>query len=264
MVHRPLGATGLHVSAIGFGAFKIGRNVGIKYAHAYELPDDDAVVRLLHGAIDLGINYFDTAPAYGSSEERLGSVLGQRDDIVISTKVGESFHDGRSHFDFSRKAILESIDRSRKRLRRDALDLVFIHSDGDDAQILHQTDAVVTLRELRERGGRRGRGGTGAIRAIGFSGKTVSGARAALDWADAIMVEYHVNDRSHEAVIAEAAARGVGVVIKKGLASGRLDPRDAIPFVLQRPGVSSMVIGGLNLDHLRDNVAVAEHACGRE
>ena len=73
---RPLGTTGLAVSPIGFGAFKIGRNQKTKYAQHYDLPDQDTVDRLLHALLESGITLFDTAPAYGSSEERIGSFLG--------------------------------------------------------------------------------------------------------------------------------------------------------------------------------------------
>ena len=75
VVSRRLGRSNLNVSPIGFGAFKIGRNAGIKYPSAYDLPDQRAVNLLLGGVLDLGITYFDTAPAYGLSEERLGRAL---------------------------------------------------------------------------------------------------------------------------------------------------------------------------------------------
>lgn len=238
------------LSPIGFGAFKIGRNQGAKYAQQYDLPDEDQAARLLNGLLDLGINYIDTAPAYGISEERIGRALGHRiDQFVLSTKVGERFENGRSAFDFSGAAIRASVALSRKRLGRDVLDLVFIHSDGNDLDILENTDAVAALRQLKTEG---------SIKAIGFSGKTVAGATAALDCADALMVEYHLDDRSHEQLIEQAAERGVGVIIKKGLASGRLDAHQAIRFVLGNPHITSMVIGGLNLEHILDNVQAAE------
>ncbi len=96
------------------------------------------------------------------------------------------------------------------------------------------------------------------MRTIGLSSKTVEGARAALAWADVIMVEYNVSDPSHRAVIRDAAEAGVGVVVKKGLASGHLDADEAISFVLEEPGVSSLVIGGLSLNHMRANIAAAD------
>ena len=252
MDRRPLGRTGLHVTPIGFGAFKIGRNVGAKYESAYELPSEREVESLLNGVLDLGINYIDTAPAYGLSEERIGKAIGhRRDEFVISTKVGEQFDNGKSAFDFSRKGIEESIALSRKRLRADVIDVVFLHSDGNDLDIIRGGATIDALIDLRDRG---------IIRAVGFSGKTVEGALAAMPVCDVLMVEYHVNDMSHASVIAECAERGVGVVVKKGLASGRLPAEDAIPFVLQNPGVSSMVIGGLDLKHIEQNVRIATNA----
>ncbi len=249
MVKRRLGRSAIEVSPIGFGSFKIGRNTGVKYPQAYELPDDDAVARLTDGLLDLGINYIDTAPAYGLSEERLGAVLsGRRDDVVLSTKVGETFENGRATYDFSTAGIRASVQRSLQRLRTEMIDVVFIHSDGNDMRILAETDAVPTLTALRDEG---------VIRAIGLSGKTVEGARAALSWSDVVMVEYNDSDRPHAGVIAEAADRGVGVVVKKGLASGRLAAEQSIPFVLGTTGVSSLVVGSLNLDHLAENVTVA-------
>ncbi len=254
MVNRELGETGLRVSPIGFGAFKIGRNEGIKYPRNYVLPDDETVSTLLNGAIDLGITYIDTAPAYGVSEQRIGSTIAhRRRELVISTKVGESFESGRSTFDFSAAATRNSVQRSLQRLRTDVIDLVFAHSNGRDLAVLEDTDVVATLRALRDEG---------VVRAIGFSGKTADGAQAALDWADAIMVEYHLENRAHEPVIAQAAAAGVGVVVKKGLASGHLIAADAIRFVLANPGVSSMLVGSLSLEHLEEDVRVAEEVIG--
>jgi aryl-alcohol dehydrogenase-like predicted oxidoreductase len=249
MVHRPLGNTGLIISPIGFGSFKIGRNEGIKYAQPYPLPSDEQSLALLDEVASLGINYIDTAPAYGMAEERVGRWLESSPwEIEVSTKVGERFVDGRSEYDFSSAAVEDSMHLSRCCLGRDVLDIVFIHSNGDDLGILRDGEAVNMLRYHREEG---------MIRAIGFSGKTVEGARKALEWADAIMVEFHLRDRSHEQVMAEAHDRGVGVVVKKGLASGRLDAAESIRFVLGNPHVTSLVIGGLNPEHLRRNVEVA-------
>ena len=103
---RPLGRTGLDVTPLGFGTFKIGRNEGIKYPDAYELPTDEGAAQLLNGVIDLGLNLIDTAPAYGSSESRIGAALAQRrDDYVLCSKAGERWGARRldlrvhTHFD---------------------------------------------------------------------------------------------------------------------------------------------------------------------
>ena len=71
------------------------------------------------------------------------------------------------------------------------------------------------------------------------------------------MVEYHLAERSHEAVMSEAAARGIGVVVKKGLASGHLSAGEAIRFVLANADVASLIVGGLSLEHFRENVKIA-------
>jgi len=248
---RPLGRTGLAISPIGFGAFKAGRNQKTKYSTVYELPSDEQVAALLNGLLDLGINYIDTAPAYGTSEERIGLAIStRRSEFVLATKVGETFEDGVSSYDFSAAAVRKSVERSLKRLKTPAIDVLLLHSDGRDAWIQTQTDAVPTLQDLKRQG---------LVRAIGLSGKTVDGARQALEWADVLMVEYHLRDRSHEALITEAAARGVGIVVKKGLASGELPAAEAIRFVLDNPHVTSLVIGGLSLDHFRANLAAADH-----
>lgn len=242
----PLGNTGLHVTRIGFGAFKIGRNQKTKYPAAYDLPDEPAVERLLNEVLDLGINYIDTAPAYGLSEERIGRFLAhRRDEFVLSTKVGETFEHGESTYDFSGKAVRRSVERSLARLQTEVLDVVFVHSDGNDLAIQDKTDCVPVLLDLKA---------AGTIRAVGFSGKTAAGAERALEWADVLMVEYHRDDASHADVMSAAERRGLGVVVKKGLASGRLDPGDAIRFVLRNPSVSSLVIGGLNLENVRSNL----------
>src|SRR5690348_3747969 len=97
MVRRTLGKTGLSVSPIAFGAFKIGRNEKIKYAQGYPLPTEEETARLLNGLLDLGINLIDTAPAYGLSEERIGRHISRRrGEFILSTKFGETFENGKS------------------------------------------------------------------------------------------------------------------------------------------------------------------------
>ena len=242
---RSIGRSGLLVPPLGFGAFKIGRNQGVKYPQSYDLPDEHAVERLLNSVLDLGCTLIDTAPAYGLSEARIGNAIGhRRREFVLSKKVGESFVDGKSVYDFSPAGVTASLERSLRNLKTDLLDIVLIHSHGDDRQILENTETVSILRDFRSRG---------LIRAIGLSGKTVEGAQLALEWADVLMVEYHLQDKSHEPVIAQASEKNVAVFVKKGLASGKLSPRDSIQFVLRNPGVTSLIVGGLDFEHFHEN-----------
>lgn len=251
---RPLGRTGLTVSPIGFGAFKIGRNQGIKYERGYDLPDEAACARLLNEVLDLGIDLVDTAPAYGISEARIGRHLAaRRDEFTLSTKVGETFEDGTSRYDFTAAAIESSLDRSLDRLRTDRLDLVFVHSDGRDLEIIEDGVVLDALVRRRDRG---------EIGAIGFSGKTVEGHVAAIETGvvDCLMVEYHALDDSQRPAMEAAVAAGLGVLVKKGLASGRLDPETALPFCLEGPGVASVVVGSLTTSNLERNLMIARQA----
>ena len=237
------------LSPIGFGAFKIGRNQATRYDQPYDLPDEKAVAFLLNGILDLGINYIDTAPAYGCSEERIGRTIShRRDEFILSTKVGEMFSDGKSSHDFSDRGVRQSVEQSLRRLKTDVLDIVFIHAGRDDSRIVQETDAAATLMSLRD---------AGLIRAIGLSGYTVDGFRAAMPWADALMLEFHGRDSSLAPVITDAAARGLTVIVKKGLSSGKLQSSDAIQFVLENRDVKSLVVGSLNLHHMRENLSIA-------
>ena len=91
---RLLGSTGIKISALGLGTVKLGRDQEVKYPNGFVIPNDDEVRSLLELSKELGINFIDTAPAYGNSEERLGQLMANPNDWVIMTKVGEIFENG--------------------------------------------------------------------------------------------------------------------------------------------------------------------------
>ncbi len=244
-----LGKTKLRISRLGYGAFKIGRNQGVKYPDSYELPDEQQVDELLRAIYLMGINYFDTAPAYGTSEELLGKTLPSLgDDVVVSTKVGEEFIRGESVYKFDRDSVRRSVERSLRHLGRDTLDLVLIHSSHDDLRVLRETEVVATLHALKDEG---------IIRHVGFSGYTAEAYRSALEWAEVVMVEYNPMNAALAPVIDQARERGAGVIIKKGFASGHANPAEAIPAILSTPGVSSLLVTSLNEKHMRANCDLA-------
>jgi aryl-alcohol dehydrogenase-like predicted oxidoreductase len=251
---RQLGQTGIEVSPLGLGTVKIGRNQQVKYPRGFEIPDDAAVERLLWLARDLGINLIDTAPAYGSSQERLGKLLpGPREQWVIVSKVGEIFEKGRSRFDFSHAHTLASVHSSLEALRTDYLDCVLIHSDGDDLRILREEGVVDALELLKEKG---------LIRSHGISSKTVEGGLEAVRRLDVVMATANLEYDEERPVFEAAAEAGKGVLVKKGLQSGHVPGpegvRAAMRHVFSLPGVSSMIVGTINPDHLRQNVEMAE------
>ena len=248
MLARTLGRTGISVSPIGFGSVKMGRNQKTKYGD-FSIPSDQDAENLLLGILDLGINLIDTAPAYGLSEARTGNVLSDhRKRFILSTKVGEKFINGRSHYDFSATAIRSSVAESLRRLQTDHVDIILAHSHGRDQEILDQTDLVETLQHLRSKGW---------TRAIGFSGSQIESESNCLKWADVMMIEYHTENTTRGDLIDRAHAEGVGVLVKKGLNPRRLVPSQAIGHVLAKPSVGSLVIGGLSLEHFAENCRLA-------
>ncbi len=266
--HNSLGQTGISVSAIGLGTVKIGRNEGVKYPSGFELPDDKTVLNLLNLCAEMGVNLIDTAPAYGSSEERLGLLLpkltARRQNWVICSKVGEEFEGGKSRFDFSARHVRHSIERSLKRLGTEYLDIVLIHSDGRDEEIITNTDCLEVLQRCRD---------AGLIRAFGMSTKTVEGGKLALKESDLAMVTYNASATADSEVIDLATKMNKGILIKKALNSGHSlqhpqtdsnalpsghDPvRASMEFIFARPGICSIIVGSINPDHLRQNIQTA-------
>jgi len=247
----------LLVSPLGLGTVKLGRNTSVKYPGGpFELPDDASAAALLELAQAEGINLIDTAPAYGISEERLGVLLaGQRDDWILSTKVGEEFDGTSSEYIFTAEHTKRSLERSLTRLRTDHLDIVHIHSDGNDLAVLEE-GVLPTLLQSRDEG---------LITAVGMSTKTAVGGIAALEaGCDLIMAMYHPWHLDELPALDHAKKHGKSVVIKKAFASGHFgeiedeDPvRYSLDFIFKHPAVASVIVGTINPEHLKSNCAAA-------
>jgi len=247
---RALGSTGIKVSPLGLGTVKIGRDQQVKYPSGFTIPDDFAVRALFDLAWELGINVLDTAPAYGNSEERLGQLLPRKSDWIIVGKVGEIFENGQSSFNFSAEFTRRSVERSLKRLGRDYIDVVLVHSDGDDMRIIREEAVCDTLQELKH---------AGLIRAVGMSTKTVDGGLWCVENMDVVMATYNLAYTDELPVLQRAAQLNKGVLIKKGLQSGHAQSvEDALRFVFAPVAVHSVIVGTINPQHLRDNVAITE------
>lgn len=283
MPRKRLGRTDIEISSFGLGTVKFGRTQSLKYPETFTLPSDEQIRALLTRARDMGVNFLDTAPSYGYSEERLGDLLyKERKNWVISTKVGEEFEaskfsdEGTSRFDFSAKHTRMSVERSLRRLRTDYLDLVMIHSDGNDLEILQNTGALHTLQQLKQEGW---------IRAVGISSKTSEGGLMAAEVCDAVMLVYNRNYTDEKTVIDKCEQQGTAVLLKKVLASGHIchdappvsaesrgsvepqeqepeqDPiQSALNFAYAPSGVTSAIIGTVNLQHLHANLIKALRA----
>jgi aryl-alcohol dehydrogenase-like predicted oxidoreductase len=171
--------------------------------------------------------------------------------------VGEDFENGESRFDFSPEHTRASVQRSLQRLQTEVIDLVLVHSDGNDLHIIEQLGTLETLAELKS---------AGLIRAFGMSTKTVAGGQAAARQSDVVMLTYNLAEREEAAVLDTCYELGVGAVIKKALASGHLaqdypDPVQAsMDLVFSHPGTSAAIVGTINPAHLAGNVAAVRRS----
>ena len=259
---KNIAETGLAVSPLGLGTVKLGRTAGVKYPDSFKIPDDVQTLKLLSQASELGINLIDTAPAYGNSEQRLGQLLPKLNrEWVIATKVGELFNAdlAQSHYNFTAEFIKQSVEQSLKNLRREVLDIVLIHSDGNDQHIIEHLGVLEILNDLKQQG---------LIRATGMSTKTVAGGLLSLQQSDIAMVMHNSGYQDEQAVLDQAATSNKAIFIKKALNSGHLassssvtDPVQAsFDTIYQNPAVTSTVIGTITPSHLTSNVSKAVKA----
>ncbi len=155
MQYRKLGKTNLLVSEIGFGSWAIGGplmagDVPIGWGEV----NDDISKKAILKAVELGVNFFDTADFYGlgHSEELLGNIFGGKwNNIILATKVGNALMpDGSAGTDYSKKYILQACEKSLKRLKKDAIDVYQLHS----ARIEHLEDGecIEAMEQLQHEG----------------------------------------------------------------------------------------------------------------
>ncbi|NQV80104.1 MAG: aldo/keto reductase [Alphaproteobacteria bacterium] len=226
---RALGRSGIDVSVIGFGAWGIG---GLTAgATSYGETDDTVSRRALLAAYERGINFFDTAPAYGAgrSERLIGETLAAvRNDVVISTKGG--MPDFGLAVDFSPIELKRALDGSLRRLRSDYVDLYLLHNPTDP--VFDKPDPVASLVEaLRQ---------DGVIRAFGVSVARPEDGLIAMERfeLDTIQINFNLVDQRviDCGLMENAARRGVALIARTplcfGLLSGavardaRFDPTD--------------------------------------
>lgn len=213
MKYRLLGATGLKVSEIGFGAWGIGGDVNGSVA--YGPTDDKESRRALQRAFELGIRFYDTADfyGYGHSEELIGQVLKDvRSQVVIATKVG--LLDATGRHDFTRRHIKHSIEGSLRRLGTDYVDLYQLHSPPIDAL---DGEVLATLQLLQTEG---------KIRAFGISVRSPDDALVAIErlGVKCIQVNFNLIDQRavENGLLAKCEKEDVGVIVRTPLCFGFL------------------------------------------
>ncbi|HVT83963.1 MAG TPA: aldo/keto reductase [Chitinophagaceae bacterium] len=153
MEYRKFGNTDLLVSEIGFGAWAIGGGAMIgTTAIGWGDVDDEESKKAIYRSLDLGINFFDTADIYGlgHSEEILGSLVGNKKDIIIATKAGNVSRNNQFTVDYSRDHILKACEASLKRLRRGVIDYYQLHTAR--MQHLQNGECIEAMQQLQQQG----------------------------------------------------------------------------------------------------------------
>ncbi len=262
MRYRVLGRTHLRVSEIGFGAWGIG---GPAKAGATPIGwgnwDPETSRRAVQQAVELGINFFDTADFYGfgKSEELLGKVLGGRwGDTIIATKVGHTLGADQSiKLDYSRKHILEACEASLRRLRKDVIDVYQLHSAT--VEHLERGECIEAMEELKR---------AGKIRHWGISLYTYDPEREGLlmfnrNVGDTLQLVLNIfNQRAVKKVLPLAKQLDYGIIgrmpLQFGLLTGKFTPETRFDPADHRSMRLPPHLLKKGLDHLRRFSQLAE------
>lgn len=279
---RMLGRTGVKVTTLGYGAMEL-RGA----PRGRDISEEDAG-RILNSVLDEGITFIDTAIDYGVSEERIGRHIShRRNEYFLASKCGclvgwqpkEAEERGAPHV-YNRENIVAGIEQSLRRLKTDHLDLLQVHMTPSK-EVLEENDTMAVLEDLKQQG---------KVRFIGMSGTLPNiNDHIAMGVFDEFQIPYSCSQREHEAVISQAAKAGSGIVIRGGAAKGApssdnqrahsrnprlksvfeqaglddlFDEGGAMEFVLRftasHPDMTTNIVGTLNAEHLKANIAAAE------
>jgi len=235
MYYRPLGKTSALVSEVGMGCNRLGQ----------EYAEDRHWVRLVQQAVELGVTVFDSSESYGwgRSEEMLGQALGNRDDVLVATKVSRAHETNEK--DFSSRRVIEAAEASLRRLQRDRIDIYQLHSPS--RADLQRYDWAEGMRRLKEQG------------KIRFSGVAVNGAADGV-WliehmpVDMLQITYNIfATEAEEALFHLALAHGMGLLCRmplaRGVLTGKFRPGEAV-----EAGHRALLDG----DRMAENIRKAE------
>ena len=264
---KTLGRTGLEVTQLGYGAMEL-------RGTREEITEDQAD-HVLNGVLDAGINFIDTAPDYGVSEERIGKYISQRrDGFFLATKcgcnVGPSGARQEPRHIWTAERVRKNIDQSLQRLKTDHVDLLQMHNPT--VEDVEKGGLVEVLQEIRQ---------AGKTRFIGVSSMAPDLMPfARMGVFDTFQIPYSALERRHENMIREAAELGAGILIRGGVAKGHLAGEErwgkwdkagleelsadmnryefVLRFTLTHPACHTTIVGTADLDHLKANAATAQ------
>lgn len=233
MEYRKLGNTGLEVGAISFGGIPL------------QMCEKDEAVKIIHKAIELGVNFFDNSRIYNGSEDLMGEgFVGHRDKIIIATKS------------MARDSVTmtKDVELSMKAMKTDYIDLYQMHNVpmADLQKVLGPGGAVEGLLKLKA---------AGKIGHIGITSHSLDTIKNILDVKEieTIQYPYSVVERQAEEVFKEAAAKGKGILAMKPLAGGAiLDAKGAIRFIYENKNVTCSIPGMMSVEQVIENLSVLD------
>ena len=210
MQYQEFGKTGLRVSKLCLGTWGIG-------GAGWDSYSDESRMDAIKAALECGINFIDTAPAYnaGKAECYVGetfSKLKKRREVVISTKCGNKFVDGKYLRCGSKESILKQCDESLKNLKTDYIDIYLVHWPDPDVELEETIDAVSTLKK------------EGKILHAGVSNFSKEQIEEAQKYCkiEAFQPQYSLADRKDEKLIRWAHEQGLGIMTYGTLGGGTL------------------------------------------
>jgi aryl-alcohol dehydrogenase-like predicted oxidoreductase len=251
MQYRTLGGTGIKVSPYALGAMMLG---------ALGNPHQDDAIRIIHRALDAGINLIDTADAYGDSETVVGKALkGRRENVVLATKFSRPQGEDPNQQGASRRWIMKAVEASLSRLQTDYIDLYQVHRPDPTTDIEETLSALTDLVH------------SGKVRAIGSSTLPASdivesqwiSERRGLERLRCEQPPYSILDRGIEREVLPVAQRhGMGIIVWSPLAQGMLTGRvrKGQQTDLRRARMFSHISDERRIDAVEQLIAVADQA----
>jgi uncharacterized protein len=238
---RELGKTGLKVTILGLGCAQIGALRNFKLA-----------VEIIETAIDLGINYIDTASTYGDAEEKVGEVMrSRRNEVVLATKTLQR----------DKESSWREINTSIERLKTDYVDILQIHSVNTMAEldkITSKNGSLYSVIKAKEQG---------LCKHIGITGHTrpevIKEALNRFDFETVLVplssVDKLLNDFG-DVIFPVAKKKNVGVIAMKVLSDGRVTDfvEDSLRYVFSLP-ISTAIVGVKSTVELKQNVEIAKN-----
>ena len=276
MIKKTLGKTGLEVSGLGYGSMGLRgpRTWGVR------VVDDASAEEILNTIVDAGVNFIDTSPDYGISEERIGKFLShRRDEFYLATKCGCVYTQHEDHLEidhvWKKDVVRRNLETSLERLQTDRIDLLQFH--GGDADTLQKEGLIDLLEEYREQG---------VIRFIGVSSSLPRlPGMIELGVFDTFQIPYSCLAREHHDWITRAAESGAGIILRGGIAHGGPDAEIQRPalndvwemakldellpagmkraelilrYTLSHPHCHTTIVGTANVEHFQENLAASE------